>query len=378
MTKTLKRRELVNHAQGLKLLGSIVTWGMNGSQHKHADVVKALKNSDLPEGVAREILPRHAFTRASKKLSDERVIDVLKQDDDKITFQFTRKVLTHDEWEYTKETYLILDKVSGKVTCPVSSLEQRAQELLDTAMEMRTSSDITKIIQKLFDLHADLFPIRDKGGAYFIPEEHKAFGDKVRGFVEGLGGEMSYFPVPAGVGGEASVARTVKEGIADIIKQHKESVEAFNIHTRHGTLEEMSEKIQSTRLKVEAYAHYLSEQRDELLEGLKEADQELKEKINSLTQERAEAPIVERNGSRVIVYGHPVSAVVRWMGSVGWRWDEALAVSEALFGKESISEAGAKRQTHEGKVNSDKLRPASLTVDQQLVLERKRRELIKE
>ena len=62
---------------------------------------------------------------------------------------------------------LALDKRTGAVTCDLPGLGTLAQEELDRATDARTGSDVTRVIQKLFDRHADLFPIRPQGGCYF-------------------------------------------------------------------------------------------------------------------------------------------------------------------------------------------------------------------
>ena len=36
--------------------------------------------------------------------------------------------------------------------------------VLDHALGARTGGDVTRVIQKLFDRHADLFPVRPRGG----------------------------------------------------------------------------------------------------------------------------------------------------------------------------------------------------------------------
>ena len=98
------------------LLGEIITFGSkSGSTHKHADVVQALKDAGLDEKAAKEFLPGQAFARAAKKLSDERVIDVVNEWGDDVVFQFTKKFFKgRDESEggdYRKEVYLTLDKI---------------------------------------------------------------------------------------------------------------------------------------------------------------------------------------------------------------------------------------------------------------------------
>jgi hypothetical protein len=90
---TAKRGEFVNAHKDHRLLGEVICWNAGKSSHSHANVVAALKDADLNEKVARELLPRYAFTRAMKHLKEERVIDPLKETGDVITFLFTKRVM---------------------------------------------------------------------------------------------------------------------------------------------------------------------------------------------------------------------------------------------------------------------------------------------
>ena len=60
-------------ASGAQLLGEVISWTCTGVTVTHAALVAALKEAGLDENVARELAPRHAFTRACRKLSDHRL-----------------------------------------------------------------------------------------------------------------------------------------------------------------------------------------------------------------------------------------------------------------------------------------------------------------
>ncbi|HXD87325.1 MAG TPA: hypothetical protein VN641_12590, partial [Urbifossiella sp.] len=93
---------------------------------------------------------------------------------------------------------LTLDKRTGRVTCDLPGLATLAQEHLDRAIEARTGSDFTRVIQKLFERHADLFAIRPQGGCYFVPARHGNFVDKVQRFLGKINGQVLRFPIQAG------------------------------------------------------------------------------------------------------------------------------------------------------------------------------------
>ena len=198
---------------GTPLLGEVITWSCSGSAPRHADLVSALEASGLDPGVARSLAPRHAFARACKRLARDRVIRQVSEDAQTLTFQFTAESRAGDRLEYTLETLLTLDKKSGLVGCDLPGLASLAQGELDRAVELRTGADVTRVVQKLFERSADLFPVREAGGCYFVPAVHAPFVDRVQRLLGRLNGRVARFPVPAGTpAGDASRARRGRVG----------------------------------------------------------------------------------------------------------------------------------------------------------------------
>ncbi len=84
MTTATPTNGLLTVAAGTKLLGEIVTWSCSGVVVRHLDLMEALHAAGLEESVARELAPRHAFTRACKKLSDARIIRQVGEDESSV------------------------------------------------------------------------------------------------------------------------------------------------------------------------------------------------------------------------------------------------------------------------------------------------------
>ena len=164
---------------GVKLSGEVIAWACPGLKISHSALVSALESAGLEPGVARELAPRHAFARACRVLSERRIIRPISEDTNSIRFQFTRESRSDDRFEYVLETMLILDKQTGHVSSELPGLAALAQEALDRCIAMRTGRDVTRIVQRLFERNADLFPIRPQGGCYFVPQCHSAFIDRI-------------------------------------------------------------------------------------------------------------------------------------------------------------------------------------------------------
>src|SRR5207245_1104891 len=68
--------------------GEIITWHMRGLEVSYQAVLDALDAAGLPKSVARERLPRNAFARAARTLSENRIIRKLDEDETDLMFQF--------------------------------------------------------------------------------------------------------------------------------------------------------------------------------------------------------------------------------------------------------------------------------------------------
>jgi len=270
-------------AAGTPLLGEVIAWACAGVTVTHAALVAALADAGLDPAVARELAPKHAFTRACKKLSDRRIIRQVAEDEAAVTFQFTAESRDGDKYEYALETMLALDKRTGTVTCALPGLATLAQEELDRAIDARSGADVTRVIQKLFERHADLFPVRPQGGVYFTPARHAAFVDRVQTMLGRLNGQILRFPVPAGTAeGDRSVKDAVAAGLAALIDEHRKAVAQFGTDTREDTLRRAAERIRTTQFKLEAYAALLLDQKARLDRELEAARGELRHAVERL------------------------------------------------------------------------------------------------
>ena len=270
-------------AAGTRLLGEVISWTCSGVVVTHPTLLAALRDAGLDENVARELAAKHAFTRACKKLCDRRIIRQVAEDESCVKFQFAQESRDGDRYEYALETMLTLDKTTGTVTCDLPGLATLAQEELDRATDARTGGDVTRVIQKLFDRHADLFPIRPQGGCYFVPEKYVGFVGKVQTMLGRLKGQILRFPVPAGTAeGDRSVKDAVAAGLAALIDDHRRAVAQFGEDTREDTLKRAAEKIRSTQFKVQAYAEYLLDEKGKLDRELAAARDELRRKVDQL------------------------------------------------------------------------------------------------
>lgn len=275
-----------------ELLGEIVTWDIRSTEVSYQQVRDSLIKAGLDPDAAKEMTTKQAFTRACKHLKENRQIDKIKSSKGIISFQFTKKVLDGDEFEFERECRVEVDTDSGDVMCDEKpELAEQAQQLLAHAMETRNASDITRLIQELFKSHADLYPINPaKGVAYFVPVAHQEFTSRVRVFVESMGGSLWPFPVPKGTEqGNSSVRDAVATGLGTLLQELDEAVEGWDDSTRSSTMEKVKSRYDEVATKVDAYAEYLLGAQEGLLEKLQAAKSRMIDRMVELSEEEAEA-----------------------------------------------------------------------------------------
>ena len=276
-----------------ELLGEIVTWTMPTREVAYCDLVIALTAAGLPESTAKALRPTTAFSRAVRDLREGRTIDKTSRDKKtgRVTFQFTKKALDSAglKLDFNYEALCHLDPDSGAITCPDSpEIQSFATTSFAHALAHRNASDITRLVQRLFETHADLYPINPaKGVAYFVPEAHRAFSAQVETFLQAMHGDLLRFPVPKGTAqGNRAVKESVESGLTALSHELEEAVDDWNDKTRASTFEKATAKWQQIKHKAEAYSEYLGDRQALLLAHLDEQKQRLAAKVNELMTAR--------------------------------------------------------------------------------------------
>ena len=287
-------------------LGEIVTWDLPAMEVPFSTVRRALDSAALPPDTAGEMRIRTAFRRALAEYRKDNSIDAVKTaDNDHVTFQLTRRSQADDRVTFDYNAQVTASLVSGDITCGNSQIEDRAREMFAHCLEHRTTSDITRMVQTLFQKNADLFPLNRKGVAYFVPEVYRGFTGRVEAFLTAMGGTLGRFPVPAAqeakpatadspaqpasAGGERSVKDAVEEGLRGMKAELDATIAEWDESTRKGTMDGAVEKWQQIKYKVEAYSAYLQDRKDVLLTALQETRDALAAKVADLQEKKQAA-----------------------------------------------------------------------------------------
>jgi hypothetical protein len=234
----------------------------------------------LPTHEARDKEPLDGFRRAIKDMSKNRLIRRVEEGNtgDSVRFQFTQEFKEDDGLGYSREAVITLNTKTGVVECRENpGMAKYAMECLKNGMEVRTGTDIVNIGHRiLMKNDVDLFPIRWKGGAYFVAARSLEWVDKVERFFNMLGCVMYRWPIAKGTArGDKSIAETVSDGLSEQVNELMRSIGKLSADSRPKSFENLAIHIKDQRFKTMCYADLLGSLRDEALEYLDKADMEL-------------------------------------------------------------------------------------------------------
>jgi hypothetical protein len=187
--------------------------------------------------------------------------------------QLTKKESAGDHIDFSYETTIKFDPVTGSFDCADTEIAGETTAAYIHHRGRRTASDITRMVQRMFKNHAELYPINPrKGVAYFVPAKHADFTKKVEAFLKDVGGSLPRFPIPTGTTeGNANVASAISGGLSELIDELNAKVLEFNESTRGKTKESALQRIQEIQYKITAYDEFLADTKSALAKKLDDA-----------------------------------------------------------------------------------------------------------
>jgi len=270
-----------------------VSWALE-TRVTFSDLRHALVEAGLDASYAKELKPRNAFSRACHVLEEDRVIRKVHEDKEDLHFQFTRELEVEDagdtRYDYEFEAVLVLNKSSGAITCDRSeNLRQQAENAVLSAMSIRTTNDVTRIINRIFRDEARLLPIRPQGGAYYVPMDRIDIVDRMEDFIGRLPGSAVFQRFSADASSDPKTKRSLAQAILyeteDKLSDVNRRVEQWTPgRTRISTTERADTDLKMLMLQVEADAALLEDRADEVKKQLKAAKKRLKERALEVLQ----------------------------------------------------------------------------------------------
>lgn len=205
--------------------------------------------------------------------------------------QITREDTVGSTLTYTREAGIVFDDATGKLATDDATigatLDQTAQHITET----RTASDVTRIVQRIVENSGvDLIPVREQGGAYFVPQGSGVIG-QVAIVLEAIGGELSRFACTIGHGSDASVANTITDYMLKQIAELQESVtELGEKGIRADVKSRRLSRVAELRERVAAYATLVTTQGSRLTDAINAAEEMLLAKLGPEREETESVP----------------------------------------------------------------------------------------
>lgn len=212
--------------------GYIVSWKVPDAVDV-ADVRKALRAAGLDPDLAPDLKPASVVSRASSYLAKARsgtTAKLLSRPTGYAARQITleEKDAATDGLKYTREAGIKLGADGFTPESDDATITALLPETTRHIKATRTASDVTRIVQKIVaDAGSDLIPVREEGGAYFIPSGHGIIGS-IAAFLDGVGGELSKFACTLGHGSDESIANTIAEYMLKQVSELQEAVDGLN------------------------------------------------------------------------------------------------------------------------------------------------------
>lgn len=272
------------------VIGSIVTWSLRDVNVPVRSLREAMRENAFDPEWVRDMLPRHAFSRAAKHLEEHRIIRRVQEERDHLLFQFTAEHRDASQMKYQMECVLALNKTTGEITVasdggrpePAIRIRDAARAKLAEASASRCTADVTRLLQRIFaKADVDLIPIRKAGGVYLVMNEQTGFLDRIDKLLRRLadGQALSRFPVEGSGGGKVNAAEAIRAYIQNLIEEQKQAVEELTGEERSSTKVRAGERLDALSLKIEAYASFLDDAKAVLSQSVKEVKQTLRSKL---------------------------------------------------------------------------------------------------
>lgn len=265
------------------MIGHVITW-RTPARVSLDQLRSALQAASVSPDEAGDLRPAHALARALRSLEGRRIIRKLTPQAGQVArFQLTAEIEHASSFEYDPEAVLSLD-AGGVISADrygCAALVERAAELLSEAMATRLTSDLTSLMQRLVGrAGADLIPIREQGGAYFVPSTRGDVVDTLRTVLDCIGGSLRTWQVTLGHGSDTSVSDTVAEYLTGLVGDWRESVLPLDEEAKGAVRMRRAAALDGIRARVAGYAHLLSpEAGARLLTNCEAADALLAERL---------------------------------------------------------------------------------------------------
>lgn len=242
-------------------LGKIATWESPSSEVSLSTLRAAVIRQGFDASLVSDMAPRSAFLRACKDmLSDKknRIIRKVEESSSEIKFQFTEEHKSHGELDYDKEATVSVEKATGKLSGDDPAIVSKAQALLDEHIQKRSTADVTRLVQRIFDKSkGDLVPLRKQGGTYFVPDTNADLLNKVDAILKEIGGELNTYEVGSDNRTKQSVANDMSQHLTQMVNEFRDSCRNLDLDSKPSVIKRRDAAMKEMQQKLANYSHLL-------------------------------------------------------------------------------------------------------------------------
>ena len=269
-------------------IGFIVSWRVPATV-RLADLRVGLVSAGLDANeLAPDLQPRSLVSRSAsliaKNMSGKDVKRLARPVAAKVR-QITREEDAGGSLDYTREASIQYDDALGMLV----SREIAGPTLDETAKtidETRTASDVTRVLQRIVEnAGSDLIPVREQGGAYFLPAGSTVI-EQMDTVLTAIDGTLARFACTIGHGSDASVANVISDYMLKQIAELKQAVDELNeTGIRADVKSRRLTRVAELRERIGAYTTLIGAQASTLTEALNTAEAVLLAKLGMSTEE---------------------------------------------------------------------------------------------
>lgn len=263
-------------------IGFIISWNLP-AVISLADLRAGLTQAGLDPDLAPDLRPASLVARSASfiaKTTSGKDVKKLARKVAHTTRQITREDATTGALTYTREAGIEYDDATGMLATDDLALSRTLPDTQQHITETRTASDVTRIVQRIVEqAGSDLIPVREQGGAYFVPQGSGVIG-QVSVVLNAIGGALTQFACTLGHGTSQSVANTITDYMLKQIAELQESVDELNEKgIRADVKSRRLTRVAELRERVAAYATLVTTQGSKLTEAIDKAEAALLAKL---------------------------------------------------------------------------------------------------
>lgn len=263
-----------NGLQDVDILGFVTYWTVNGIDITRDKLISIMKACNLNEKLARQHNYRCAVIRSLRDMEEARIIRLVHEDPARLLYQFTAEnkigEVENARLEYDPETVVTIDKDMYRDTQDLAKsvsgrpdIVEKLLALFNEKKDKYGSSDITRLVQRIFNEKADIVALRPQGGVYFIPSNFADVVESVKQMLAQIGNStFESLPMPNVESCRAAVKNAVQDEMnIDIVKLEKEldSVKKGETEVTDKWFQNRLDVITKAKARIDQYVEILGE-----------------------------------------------------------------------------------------------------------------------